>query len=114
MFIGKDGEFPQGVTTDLSKEKVEKSWLLILMPKQGNFLSNIEGLRCTIKHVQSIAVVLGENKESIHDKLVALGQEGVPAVLKVGEMSELCQVGTALSAYVCSCNFTLTVAPSRV
>lgn len=114
MFIGKEGEFPYGATFECQKEKTEKFWFLILLPKRGDLLNNIGGLRCTLKNLQSIAAILGDNQENVSDKLLALGHEGVPAVLKAGEQSELCQVGTALSSYVCSCNFILTVAPSCV
>ncbi len=114
MFIGKEGEFPYGVIADLPKEKVEKSWLLILSPVRTGSVNNIGGLHCTLKNLRSITAILGDHEENVRGKILALGHEGVPAVLKSGEKSELLQLAVAVSNYVCQCNFTLTVAPSCV
>ncbi len=114
MFIGKEGEFQGGVILDDLQEKTEKSWLLMLVAERRDFVRYMEGLRCTLKHVHMIASIVGDSEENVRGKIEALGHNGVPAVLKAGEKSEMCEVAKALVGYVCSCKFTLTIAPSCV
>jgi hypothetical protein len=110
MFIGKNAEHGVGgvLAPQLSRGAV---WSLTLYPREGGLFTNIAGMRCTLEGLPTIALILRESEDCLRAKLINLGHESQPAVLKTGDEDELKGIGTVLAQYVCPCHFELRVVP---
>jgi hypothetical protein len=111
MFIGKNGEDIAGGAIVVPQEQTEAVWMLVLAPKSNNPITNISGLCCTLKNIQAVITILEESEDCVRNKLIVLGHQGEPAVLKIGNEDELKSVGKSLSGFVCGCHFELQILP---
>lgn len=113
MFIGKNGEdSPHSSSPDVQGERVEESWMLMLRPRSGDLVRNISGLHCVLKNLRAVCQIVQESEDCIRRKIIHLGHNGEPAILKTGPQDAMKNIGVVLSRVVCGCHFELVVVPA--